>query len=267
MQIIGEKINTVNKNVAHALNVREELFFKNLVQLQLESRIVSVIDVNVGSDISIEPDNMKWAAEVVGEAASGKATLSIDSSYPKTIIAGVEKLKGKGISFINSITLKESRYKELLPVARQYGLNLIGLPIEKGTIPKISEERLKNAYKLAELAKGNGIPLDKLYIDCIIEPVSIGDDSALVALETVRKIKDNIPEVKTFICLSAVSFGLPGRKLLNRNFLSLLIKQEIDSIILDPLDEGVVDDLYASTLLTGKDKSCMGYIKYIKDKS
>lgn len=267
MEIFGEKINTINKKVEEALQKKDAGFFRDMTIAQIRSGIVDVIDVNVGSDATVEPDNMRWAAEIVEEAASGKATLSIDSSYPKTIIAGVEKLKGKGISFINSITLEESRHKELLPVARQYALNLIGLPIEKGTIPKTSEERLKNAYKLVELAKDSDIPPNKLYIDCIIEPVSIKDDSALVALETVRKIKENIPEVKTFICLSAVSFGLPGRKLLNRNFLSLLIKEDIDSIILDPLDSGVVDSLYAMALLTGKDASCMEYIKYLKSKT
>ena len=50
MLIFGEKINTINKDVANALNIRDELFFKNLVQLQLESEIVDVIDINVGSD-------------------------------------------------------------------------------------------------------------------------------------------------------------------------------------------------------------------------
>ena len=266
MIIFGEKINTINKKVEEALQKKDKAFFRDLTLAQIESGIVDVIDINVGSDAAVEPDNMSWAVEVVEEEVSGKATLSIDSSYPKTIIAGVEKLKGKNISFINSITLEESRHKELLPLARQYSLNLIALPIEKGTIPKTSEERLKNAYKLAELAKDSSISLEKLYIDCIIEPVSIGDDSALVALDTVVKIKYNIPEAKTFICPSAVSFGLPDRKLLNRNFLSLLIKEGVDSIILDPLDSGVVDDLYASTLLTGKDESSMDYIKYLKSK-
>ena len=267
MLIFGEKINTINKNVDLALQKKDSEFFKNLTMSQLDSGIVDVIDINVGSDADIESDNMRWAVEIVEEATSGKVPLSIDSSSPKTIIAGVEKLKNKDNCYINSIIYEESRYKDLLPVAKDYDLNLIALPMNKDGVPKSAEGRLKLAYGLAELVKDSSIPLEKLFIDCMLEPISIGDDSALVSLETVRKIKENIPEVRTFICLSGVSFGLPGRKLLNRNFLSLLIKEDIDSIILDPLDSGVVDNLYASTLLAGKDQSCMEYIKYLKGKT
>ena len=266
MLIFGEKINTINKNVDLALQKKDSEFFKNLTLSQLDSGIVDVIDINVGSDAAVEPDNMRWAVEIVEGVTDGKVPLAIDSSSPKTIIAGIEKLKIKDNAYINSIIYEESRYKDLLPVAKDYNLNLIALPMNKDGVPKSADGRLKLAYGLAELAKDNNIPLEKLFIDCIIEPVSIGDDSALVALETVSKIKASIPEVKTIICLTGVSFGLPGRKLLNRNFLSLLIKEDIDSIILDPLDGGVVDDLYASTLLTGKDQSCMEYLKYIKSK-
>ncbi len=182
MKIFGEKINTINKNVDLALQKKDSEFFKNLTSSQLNSGIVDVIDINVGSDVAIEPDNMRWVVGIVEEVTSGKVPLAIDSSSPKTIIAGVEKLKIKNNSYINSITLDESRHKELLPIAKDYDLNLIALPMNRDGIPKSADGRLKLAYKLAELAKDNNIPLEKLFIDCIIEPVSIGDYSALVAL-------------------------------------------------------------------------------------
>ncbi len=266
MLIFGEKINTINKNVDLALQNKDSKFFKNLASAQLDSGIVDVIDINVGSDAAIEPDNMRWAVGIIEEITGGKVPLSIDSSSPKTIIAGIEKLKIKDNSYINSITPEESRHKDLLPIAKDYNLNLIALPIKKDGVPKSAEGRLKLAYGLAELVKDSNIPLEKIFIDCIIEPVSIRDDSAIVALETVGKIKTNIPEVNTIVCLTAVSFGLPCRKLINRNFLSLLIKEGIDSVILDPLDAGVVSSLYSANLLTGKDISCKEYIKYIKSK-
>jgi len=264
--IFGEKINIINKKVEEALNKKDGDFFKSLTISQIESGIVDVIDINVGSDAAIEPDNMRWAVGIVEEATGSKIPLSIDSSSPKTIIAGIERLKNKDNSYINSITLEEDRHKELLPLAKDYDLNLIALPIDKSGIPKSSDKRLENAHKLTEIVKDSGISLDKLYIDCIIEPISVGGDNALIALETVGKIKSSIPVVKTFICLSAVSFGLPNRKMINRNFLSLLIKQGIDSIILDSLDEDIISDLYATNLLMGKDENCMEYLKYLRSK-
>ena len=265
MLIFGEKINTINKDVANALNIRDELFFKNLVKLQLESGIVDVIDINVGSDASIEPDNMRWAVDIV--ETEDKIALSIDSSYPRTIIAGIEAAKNKKGLFLNSITLDESRHKELILIAKGYGLNIIALPIDKNGIPDSADKRLSLAYKIAEIINDNGISLDKLYIDCIIEPVSISIKNALVSLDTISEIKRNIPEAKTFICLSAVSFGLPNRKLVNRNFLTMLVEKDIDAIILDPLDAELVSNLYSVNLLLGKDENCLKYLKYIRNRS
>ena len=71
MLIFGEKINTINKKVEKALQKKDEVFFRNLTISQINSGIVDVIDVNVGSDIIYEPDNMKWVVEIIEEVASG----------------------------------------------------------------------------------------------------------------------------------------------------------------------------------------------------
>lgn len=267
MQVFGEKINTINKHVVEALERKDEVFFKNLAMSQIDSGIVDVIDINVGSDASIEPDNMRWAVETIESVTNGKIPLSIDSSYPKTIVAGIKAVKNKKGLFLNSITLEESRHKELIPLAKEYDLNIIALPIDKNGIPDSADKRLNLALKLAELIKDSGISLDKLYIDCIIEPISISSKNALVSLDTISVVKKNIPEAKTFICLSAVSFGLPDRKLINRNFLTMLMEKDIDSVILDPLDTELVSNLYSVNLLLGKDQNCLNYLKYVRNKN
>lgn len=264
--IFGEKINTINKEVANALLKRDEAYFKNLALSQLNNGIVDIVDINVGSDATLEPENMKWAVSIIEDAVGNEVPLSIDSSNPKTIIAGIKSISKKKGSFINSITMEERRYKELLPIAKEYDLNLIALPIDKRGIPKKSEERLKIAEKISELVSNYGINLSNLYIDCIVEPISLSDEKALVSLETIRKVKKYIPDVKTFICLTAISFGLPDRRLINRNFVSLLIREDVDSIILDPLDEQLVSNIFAARLLLGKDKYCLKYIKYVKSR-
>ncbi|MBC8387989.1 MAG: dihydropteroate synthase [Actinobacteria bacterium] len=266
MIIFGEKINTINEGVANALNKRDRLFFKNLALSQLNSGIVDVIDVNVGSDVAIEPDNMRWAVSCIEKAIGNRVPLSIDSSNPKTIIAGIKEITNKKGSYINSITFEENRYKKLLPLAKEYNLNIIALPIDDSGIPKSSQERVKIAEKIAGLVESYGISLSKLYIDCIVEPISLSSKNALISLHTIAKVKKNIPSVKTFICLTAISFGLPNRKIINRNFASLLLREEIDSIILDPLDKELVLNLFATKLLLGKDENCKGYMRYIKSK-
>ncbi len=68
------------------------------------------------------------------------------------------------------------------------------------------------------------------------------------------------------MCLTAVSFGLPERKLLNRNFLTLLLKEGIDAVILNPLDKEVLSDLFESNTLLDKDPYCQDYMGFIKNR-
>jgi 5-methyltetrahydrofolate--homocysteine methyltransferase len=266
MLIIGEKINTVNKNVAVALKNRDKTYFQYLASAQIDSGIVDVIDVNVGLDADLEPAYMKWMVSCVEEVTANKVPLSIDSSSPKAIIAGIERLKNKEGAFINSITIEEGRHKDLLPLAKEYGLNIIALPIDSRGIPQSAENRLKNAAKIVDLIMSYDISLSNLYIDCIVEPISLACDKARISLDTVKKVKKYIPEVKTFICLTAISFGLPDRKLINRNFLSLLLREGIDSIILDPLDKALIETLFATELLLGEDEYCQDYLDLFRKK-
>ncbi|MCL4386540.1 MAG: dihydropteroate synthase, partial [Cyanobacteria bacterium] len=129
MILIGEKINTVNKDVLAALKKRDESYFKKLAVSQIDSGIIDVLDINVGTDINVEPDNMRWAITCIEEVLKNKIILSIDSPNPKTIIAGINSVHNKKGTFINSITFEENRYKELLPLAKEFNLNIIALPI------------------------------------------------------------------------------------------------------------------------------------------
>ena len=266
MLIFGEKINTINPDVAKALYNKDKSYFENLVKLQIDTGIVDVIDINVGSDATVEPDNMKWAVGFIEDLIGDRAAISIDSANPDTIIAGINQLRTKEGAFLNSVTLEKKRYEKLLPLAREYNLNIIALPIDSKGIPPTAKGRLELASKLADLADSYGIDINKLFIDCIVQPISLSTDNAIISLETIRQVKKNIPYVKTFICLTAISFGLPDRKLLNRVFLSLLVKEGIDSVILDPLDKELIDELYSANVLTGRDEFCRGYINYIKNR-
>lgn len=264
--IFGEKINTINPEVAKALKKKDVEFFRNLALIQLKSGVVDVIDINVGSDIDIEPSNMIWAVTCIEDVVGDKVRLSIDSSNPETIIAGIKQLRDKKSTFINSITLEENKYKKLLPLAKEYDLQIIALPIDQYGIPSTAEKRLKLAIKLVNLVEKYHIDPEKLFIDCLVQPIALSPYNAQVSLDTIRMIKKHILSVKTFICLTAISFGLPERRLINRNFISLLINENIDSIILDPLDKDLIDNIYSIKMLLGKDENCMNYINYIRSR-
>ena len=64
------------------------------------------------------------------------------------------------------------------------------------------------------------------------------------------------------ICgLSNVSFGLPGRKIINRTFLSMMMTAGLDGTICDPLDRDLMATFKIAEMLIGRDDFCGNYLK------
>jgi cobalamin-dependent methionine synthase I len=74
--------------------------------------------------------------------------------------------------------------------------------------------------------------------------------------ELIRKFSG----VKITSGLSDISFGLPLRKPINRNFLCLTMYEEINSAILDSTDKEIRGTLFAVDVLAAKDKNCRKFI-------
>ena len=66
--------------------------------------------------------------------------------------------------------------------------------------------------------------------------------------------------------MSAVSYGIPERKLLNRTFLPLLMETGLDVVILDPVDRRLMATLKASKALLDKDEYCLEYLTAFRER-
>ena len=69
MLIIGERINTCRQSVMRAYAERDAGFIRNEALRQAEAG-ADVIDVNAGSGLDVEPENMAWAVRTVQYIAS-----------------------------------------------------------------------------------------------------------------------------------------------------------------------------------------------------
>ncbi len=127
-------------------------------------------------------------------------------------------------------------------------------------IPDSVDGRVKIAKHLVDSLVKDGVPIEDIYIDPMIQPVATNHNNGVIALDTISRIKSEIPNVRTVCGLSNISFGLPGRKMINRAFLVLAINAGLDAAILDPLDKETMHLLYAAKLLSGQDEFCLGYI-------
>lgn len=80
------------------------------------------------------------------------------------------------------------------------------------------------------------------------------------ALGAVQRIMQDFPGVNTICGLSNISFGLPERRLINRNFLALGMAFGLSAAILDPTDKPLMATLLAVDMLLGHDEYCEKYI-------
>ncbi len=257
MLIIGEKINTVNARVRRAVEERDGSYIQHLARSQAEAG-AHVIDVNVGGLPGVEPELMQWAVGVVQEVTD--LPLAIDSTDPQTIHAGLAACAHPERAWANSVTLEKDRLRGILPLVCEYGCTVVALCIDERGVPGDPAGRVEVAKHLVDEMQRWGIPLDRVYIDCLVQPVSVEPEAARVSLETVRAVQVELPGIKTAICLSGISYGLPARRALNRAFLPPLLEAGVDAIFLDPLDRALGTVLRASRVLFGGDPLGLEYI-------
>lgn len=257
MLIVGERINTFKKRVMRAYEEKDAAYIRDEALRQAEAG-AQVIDINAGSAIDVEPDNMKWAVEVIQEVMD--LPLCIDSPNPGTIQAGFRACKNKQKAWANSITLEKERIDNILPLVKEYQCTVVALCRDESGVAQSAEQRVEVAKKIVDLIDHRGIALGNLYLDPMIEPLSVRSDGGLMSVHTLLGLKRELPQVKTIISLSGISFGLPERKLLHRSFMPMLMYAGLEAVFLDPLDRYLMQSVTASGALLDQDEFCMGYI-------
>jgi 5-methyltetrahydrofolate--homocysteine methyltransferase len=161
---------------------------------------------------------------------------------------------------INSISLEEERFKSLLPVITSQPCRVVALCMARTSMPTTTEERVQVGSELVEKLTGEGFPLEKIYVDPLVQPVSVGTSMGVATLGAIKKIMNDFPGINTICGLSNISFGLPERGLINRNFLTLCLVYGLSAAILDPTDKQLMATLLTVEMLLGQDEYCGDFI-------
>jgi cobalamin-dependent methionine synthase I len=256
MIIIGEKINATRKAVGQALAERNKTVIQDLACRQSEAG-AAWLDVNAGSRPDVEAEGLNWLVETVQEVT--ETPLCLDSANPQVIAAAIGRVHKTPL--INSISYEKDRFTSILPLVKQYQCPVIVLAMDDKGIPKTSQGRVEIIRKIIEETRQNNLADDLLYIDPMVMSLSIDTEAGNNALKTMQMIHREFPSVHLVSGLSNISFGLPGRSLINRAFITLAVESGLDSAILDPLDKGLISSLLAAELVLGKDRFCRNYNK------
>ena len=255
--VIGERINPTGKKL-----LKEKLRVQDFGYLMSEAITQSekgadILDVNCGLPEVDEPSLLKRAVAEIQSVVN--LPLQIDSSDPDAIEAAVRIYRGKPI--INSVCGKEESMQKILPIAAKYGTAIVALTLDDNGIPETAEERLAVAEKIIDRAKAYGIPKKDIVVDCLVLTASAQQKLVIETIKAVKLVKEKLG-VKTVLGVSNVSFGLPCRPKLNSVFLSACFGAGLDSAILNPMSDEVMDAVRAFRVLNASDADATDYISH-----
>jgi 5-methyltetrahydrofolate--homocysteine methyltransferase len=256
MQIVGERINTSRKRMRAAVEEQDAAFIRKDAKKQVAAG-ATLVDVNCGTFVRDEPERLAWLVDVVQDAVD--APLCIDSPNPKALEMGLAHNRN-GQPMINSITDEADRFSQVLPLVLEHKASIVALCMGDAGMPGSAEERFEAAARLIERLTKAGVPIGDIYVDPVVCPISTDGAHGRHVLDAIRRIMETFEGVHTICGLSNVSFGLPLRKLINQNFLTMCMAEGLDAVILDPLDARMMSNLIASEALLGKDDFCMNYV-------
>ena len=253
--IIGERINPTGKSKFKAAlreNNIEYILSEGLAQ---EDNGAHILDVNVGLPEIDEPEMM---ARVVTRLQGVTALpLQIDTSDPVAMERGMRLYNGKPM--LNSVSGKQESMQAVFPLVRKYGGVVVGLALDENGIPDTAEGRVQIAKKIYETAAEYGISRDDIVIDGLAMTISSDSRSALVTLETLRRVRDELGG-KTILGVSNISFGLPQREIINANFFTMALQNGLCCAIINPNSDAMMRAYRSFLALTGQDPQCAGYI-------
>ena len=238
--LVGERVNSQGSRKAKELLLSDD--YDGLVTVA-EDQVTGgahVLDVCVAlTERQDEDEQMRQVVKRISLAQP--SPIQVDSTEPDVIETALQQIPGRAI--VNSINLEAGRDKldRVVPLAKAHGAALIALTIDEVGMAKTAERKVEIAQRIKGLCcDEHGLDPEVLIFDCLTFTLTTGDDewkpSAVETIEGIRRIKTEIPGVKTSLGVSNVSFGvgLPARSALNSVFLHHCVEAGLDLAMVNP---------------------------------
>jgi 5-methyltetrahydrofolate--homocysteine methyltransferase len=210
--LVGERVNSQGSRKAKELLLADD--YDGLLTIA-EDQVnggAHVLDVCVAlTERQDEAEQMRQLVKRI--SLTQPAPIQVDSTEPDVIASALEQIPGRAI--VNSINLEAGRAKldVVVPLAKAHGASLIALTIDEVGMAKTAERKLEIAQRIKQLCcEEHGLDPRSLIFDCLTFTLTTGDEewrpSAIETIEGIRRIKNEVPDVKTSLGVSNVSFGV-----------------------------------------------------------
>jgi 5-methyltetrahydrofolate--homocysteine methyltransferase len=238
--MVGERVNSQGSRKAKELLLADD--YDGLVQIA-EDQVTGgahVLDVCVAlTERQDEDEQMRQVVKKI--SLTQPAPIQVDSTEPEVIERALEQIPGRAI--VNSVNLEAGRAKldRVVPVALAHGAALIALTIDEVGMAKTAQRKVEIAKRIRDLCcDEHDLDPQLLIFDCLTFTLTTGDEewrpSAVETIAGIEAIKQQIPDVKTSLGVSNVSFGVsPGaRAVLNSVFLHHCVQAGLDLAMVNP---------------------------------
>jgi 5-methyltetrahydrofolate--homocysteine methyltransferase len=261
MLIVGELINASRKQIRMAIENQDRDTIQQIAREQAGNG-ADYIDVNAGVFVGKEAEYLKWLVTTVQETVD--TPCCIDSPDPGAIEAALSV--HRGTPMINSISMEKERHDALMPIIAGSDYKIVALCMSDAGMPETADARVSIAEELVSNLEKNQIPLDNMYVDPLVQPLSTNDNYGTEFLNSIERVKKQFPGIHTVCGLSNISYGLPERMLLNQTFMVMAITKGLDGAIVNPLDKKMMAAIIAAETLAGKDEWCAEYLQAYRQK-
>ena len=249
-------------------------YLQTLVDKQVKAG-ADYLDLNVDEfswNLEEQKAAMRWLVQAVEPLSP--VPLSIDSSNQEILWAGIEACRSlAGAPMLNSASRERI---DALDVAAAHSLPVVVTAAGGSGMPQNAEERIENASYIVDAALAKGIPLDRMFVDALVFPISVDSQFVVHCLDAFRVLRAKYGErIHLTGGLSNVSFGMPCRKLINEVFLNLAVEAGADSGIVDPVtsnlnrvfvgDKSSRPHQLAQEMLLGADPGCTNYLDAFRE--
>lgn len=259
MILIGEKLVSSIPRTLAAMQARNFAALDRMIEKQIEAG-ARYLDVNTAL---LGEDELPMMLELIARIGAHEGVgVMIDSPSAKVLGAALKANAGMDI-IVNSVTVTE-RIDELLPMIAGTSVGVVGMPVAE-RMPQNARERVENAERLISRLTEAGIPLDKIYIDCVVETLATDDGNPMKSIEAIRELRARYGDVHLIAGLSNISYGLPNRAALNAAFLAMAVGAGLDSAILDVTSAQMRLAIAATRAVAGEDEYSMDYIALCRE--
>ena len=253
MKLIADNLQVTLYNLKKAIDAFDPLPIQKLVK-QAEAQGTDAIDINSGPLSRNSEEKMVFLVNAIQDVSD--LPVLLDTANANIIRAGLKANRKTAI--INGFSLEPEKLKRILPLAKEFDVDIIGyLLYPNGHVPFDAESRLNVAVDLYNAFLKSGIAKEHLIIDPVLVPVmwQQGNQQARDVLSVIQALPDILGfPVRTIAALSNLTTGHDSKEqkvLLEKTYLPMLAASGLSMLMLNIFNAETIQTARVCASITG----------------